>query len=272
MEPIQPTPDSVDDKVQKHVQVLSRGLILLKAFRPSNKAMTNGELAQVTGLPRPTISRITATLMAMGYLDYLAETTQYRLGNAALALGFGILSTLDGRLRARERMQRFAEEEDLLVVLSIRDRMTMACQVVCRGRGALTVRLEVGSRVILPKSAMGRAWVASLDAAAYDRTMSEIEQQFPNENLVPSMAEAGQQLMQRGFCITINEVEPDVMGAATIVNLGRTPSPYALGCAVPAFRYRRERSQAELGSKLMALRQQIEQDSSFEATFGTDPF
>ena len=243
------------------VRVLSRGLVLLKAFSPRNTPMTNSELSEAAGLPRPTVSRITATLLRLGYLEYLPEKTQYRLGTSALTLGFGSLSSMDVRLRAREHMQRFAENEDLLVVLSVQDGMFMVCQVVCRGRGALTVRLEVGSRVALPHSAMGRAWAASLSPAAYDAFTVELGRHFSREKIFRAMQDATLQFRESGFCTAISELEPDLMGCATVVTLPRSQISYVLGCAGPAFRYPRERCDAELGPRLMGLRWLIENDA-----------
>jgi len=98
-----------DESYSKAVRVLSRGLTLIRAFCPRNRPLNNGELSVATGLTRPTVSRITATLTRTGYLDYLPNQARYRLGEAALALGFGALSGQDIRLRARERLQRFAD-------------------------------------------------------------------------------------------------------------------------------------------------------------------
>ena len=143
---------------------------------------------------------------------------------------------------------------------SVRDGMAMVCQVVCRGRGALTVRLEVGSRVALPFSAMGMAWAASLEPSVHVAVRGEIAQQFPEQDFRTDMEEAAAQIRQSGFCMTISKLEPDLVGAATVVNLGHAHGSYVLGCAVPAFRYPRERCEAELGPKMMALRQQMEED------------
>ena len=243
------------------VRVLSRGLVLLKAFCPRNEPLTNSELSEATGLPRPTVSRITATLMRLGYLEYLPNKTQYRLGSAALTLGFGTLSTMDVRLRAREHMQRFAEKEDLLVVLSVRDGMVMVCQVVCRGRGALTVRLEVGSRVELPHSAMGRAWAASLSPGEHESFTHEMRRHFASDKVYELMDEASVKIRETGFCTSFSELEPDLMSCATVINLPRTVGPYVLGCAGTAFRYPRDRCDTELGPKLIALRFRIEEEA-----------
>ena len=242
------------------VRVLSRGLALIKALCPRNQPMTNGQLSNATGLPRPTVSRLTATLTRLGYLEYLPDQAQYRLGESALALGFGSLSSQDIRVRARARIQRFANTEDLLVVLATRDDMAMVCHEVCRGRGALTVRVGVGSRLLLPHSAMGRAWIASLPEPAHHTLMEELRVRFPLEKLRGVMCEAAAQIKALGFCVTVSSLEPDVNSVATMVDYAQAPGQYVLGCSVPAFRYPPERCRDELGPRLLQLRHDIERD------------
>lgn len=45
---------------------LARGIELLRCFAAGDAMLSNAELAQRTGLPRPTISRLTYTLVALG--------------------------------------------------------------------------------------------------------------------------------------------------------------------------------------------------------------
>lgn len=243
------------------VRVLARGLALLRAFRPRNAPLTNSELADLTELPRPTVSRLSATLMKLGYLDYLPEKAQYQLSASVLTLGFGVLSTSDVRLRAHEHMQQFADQEDVLVVLSVPDNLSVVCQAVCRGKGALTVRLEEGSRIALPQTAMGRAWYASLEPSARDAVWDQIKRQYPSTALKSEFDAAAKQMGASGYCITISKVEPDLLGVATVVKLAGAQDSYLLGCAVPAFRFPQARSQERLGAKLMMLRQRIEEDA-----------
>jgi DNA-binding IclR family transcriptional regulator len=251
------------------VRVLARGLVLLKAFSPRNEPLSNGGLAEAAGLPKATVSRITATLTRLGYLDYLPGPAQYRLGYGALALGFGVLSSMDMRVRARARMQRFADENDLLVVLAVRDALSMVCQEVCRGRGALTIRVGVGSRLALPHSAMGRAWIASLGAEGYDALLQELAPKYDPAALRPAFDEAAEQIRAGGFCVTVSSLEPDVNSVATLVGLPQAPGQYVLGCSVPAFRYPPERCRDEIGPRLLALRRDIESDLA--ASAGQEP-
>ena len=86
--------DDIDaDGDRKFVTALARGLDVLRCFRPYETNLTNQEIAQRTGLPKPTISRLTHTLRKLDYLVYSERTGTYRLGAGVLALGFGVLSS-----------------------------------------------------------------------------------------------------------------------------------------------------------------------------------
>ncbi|RZS78088.1 IclR family transcriptional regulator [Pigmentiphaga kullae] len=250
------------------IRVLARGLTLLKAFCPRNAARSNGELAQMTALPKATVSRLTATLTRLGYLEYLDESARYRLAHAALALGFGALSTQDIRMRAREHMQRFADDNDLVVVLAVREGNVMVCHEVCRGRGALTIRVAAGSRLKLPRSAMGRAWMASLAPSRRAAVLRELELAFPHDPLHPALDEAAAEIARSRFCVTVGSLEPDVNSVATLIDVAQSPGAYVLGCSVPAFRYPRERCVAEIGPLLLGLRDRIEAGPETAGTAG----
>ncbi|MFX4601082.1 helix-turn-helix domain-containing protein, partial [Acinetobacter baumannii] len=63
-----------DEKDPRFVTALARGLELLRAFRRNESMLGNLELAQRTGLPKPTVSRLTYTLAKLGYLAYDQNT------------------------------------------------------------------------------------------------------------------------------------------------------------------------------------------------------
>jgi len=136
----------------------------------------------------------------------------------------------------------------------------MVCHEVCRGRGALTIRVGVGSRLMLPHSAMGRAWIATLAPERHAVVMGEIRQEFPRLRLRAVMDDAEDQVRKLGFCVTVSSLEPDVNSIGTALVFAQAPGHYMLGCSVPAFRYPPERCRDELGPKLVQLRREIEQD------------
>ena len=237
--------------------VLARGLAILRAFRPRNAPLTNSELAAAVGLPRSTVSRITATLLQMGYLEYVLERAQYRLSPSVLSLGYGSVATSYARQLVEERMQRFAEQNDLLIVLAARDGMFMGCQFVCRGRGALTVRLEAGYRVGLPDGAMGRTWLATRRATEREEVWAEVRATYPGSMSRSELEDAIRQFKRHGYCITLNKMEPDLLGVATLLQLPGELETCVLGCAVPAFRYQAQAAQDALGNRLLQLRDEV---------------
>src|SRR5215472_2383685 len=50
------------------IEALARGLDVIRAFQPGQPAMSLAEVADVTGLARPTARRILLTLEQMGYV------------------------------------------------------------------------------------------------------------------------------------------------------------------------------------------------------------
>ena len=49
---------------------LERGIEILRAFRPGVDLLGNSELAERTGLPRATVSRLSQTLVNSGLLEH----------------------------------------------------------------------------------------------------------------------------------------------------------------------------------------------------------
>ena len=63
---------------------LLRGLEILRAFRPGSDVLGNAEIAERTGLPKSTVSRLTGTLLQAGFLFYSPRHRGYSLGVAVL--------------------------------------------------------------------------------------------------------------------------------------------------------------------------------------------
>jgi hypothetical protein len=72
---------------RQFVTSLARGLEVLRAFNPENGSLGNQELAQRTGLPKATVSRLTHTLTTLGYLDYDPRLARIMIAPAVLSLG-----------------------------------------------------------------------------------------------------------------------------------------------------------------------------------------
>lgn len=257
----QPRAVSAPDANAGQVRVLARGLSILRAFTPRNEWLSNQEIAARTSLPRPTVSRLTANLTGLRYLSYSTESRKYRLGTSVLALGFGALANLDIRVLARPPLQRLADQEDALVVLASRDAMAMVCNEVCHSsKSIFTLRVNVGSRLVLPYSAMGLALLGAMTPEERDETLREISRSFKkNWGELQKLIEAAVEQYRRcGFCTTLETLESGINGIAVAVDTPGAPHSFTLGLAGPSFRFPAGRLESDLGPKLLAIRRDLE--------------
>ena len=155
---------------------------MLRCFRHGVNALGNLDLARLTGLPKPTISRITYTLTELGYLRYHPDTGKYSPGYGVLALGYGLLAGLEVRELAKASMTELARQTGGAVALGAFDGDAMTYVEAVHGSSALYLRLPVGYRASLD-SAMGRAYLASLpedECAALAARMGEAAPTMPS--------------------------------------------------------------------------------------------
>lgn len=169
------------DKDRKFVVALARGLEILRSFRMRDGYLGNQEIAERTGLPRPTVSRLTYTLCELGYLTHVPRLGKYQLAPAAITLGYSALANLGIRQIARPLMEEAAETLAAPVALGVIDRNRALYIELMRGSSTFTVQLDVGSRVPLAKSAMGWALIAALDPAERDTVYARLANRYGRE-------------------------------------------------------------------------------------------
>ena len=248
--------DDMDDD-PRFVVALARGLRLLRAFRPGDKGLGNQDLAARTGHAKSTISRLTYTLTRLGYLTYSSDTGRYSLSVAALALGFSALGSMAIRDVARPMMQTLADKIGCSVALGAPDNRTMVYIEHCRGKSPLHIGMEVGAHIRMSTSAMGRAYLASLDATTRDRLLSEIVPADENAATIrEGVAQAVLQFQAKGYVTSIGEWKSEINSVGVPVRLHGSP-PYALNCGGSAL-ILQEKDLDWVGRDLIALAQQIQ--------------
>ncbi len=249
----------------RQVRVLSRGLTVLWAFEPNNDWLSNSEIAALTGLPKPTVSRLTANLLEAEYLQYSAQRAAYRLGAAVLALGFIAASHRDFVMLARPLMQQFADQHQVSVVLASPDASSMVCNEVAHSRDMIfTLRVRAGSRLRIDRSALGRALVGAMGDAERTAFLEKLGTADPQawELLSREVPTAISQMASDGYCIAAGTLEAGTNGAAVVVDTPEGPHTYALGCAAPSNSLELPRLKQEVIPDLLALKNRLEAELS----------
>ena len=191
------------EKDRRFATTLARGLSVLRAFRPQDDGLGNADIAQRTGLPKSTVSRLTFTLQSLGYLNHLGRRDRYRPGPALLALGNLASASMSFVDLSAPIMQRLANETGTMSVLAVRDGQKMLLVKTWRPVGVASLWLDVGQRVPFDGSSSGHALLAALSA---ERFQDVVDQLQGDSVLTPKRAQhirdmAASQLQTSGFAI-----------------------------------------------------------------------
>ena len=144
------------------VVALSRGLDVLRAFHPNDGLLGNQEIAARTNLPKPTVSRLTYTLTKLGYLTPVPRFEKYQLAPSAMSLGYAALANLGVRHLSEAYREEVMRATGGAVAVGGRDRHSMIYFGQSRNGLTLGVQLDVGSRIPIATTAMGRAYIWAL--------------------------------------------------------------------------------------------------------------
>lgn len=248
-------------KEDRHfVTALARGLEVLACFRSGEKTLGNQEIAQRCRLPKSTVSRLTYTLTKLGYLIQLEDSGKYRLGTATLSLGSAMLARLDVRQIARPLMQELAETTRTMVSLGTRDRLSMIYVENCRSASALTLALDVGSRIPVALTAMGRAWLAVIPERERRDFMERVEEL--DELSWPETRRGIEQALEDyrtlGVTCSFGDWQKDVNAIARAFHPGGGLPPMSINCGGPSYTVSREYLLGEVRPRLIETIQRLE--------------
>lgn len=154
---------------KRFASTLARGLSILRVFRPNDNGLGNLEISERTGIPRSTVSRLTFTLCALGYLTHGRRHDKYRLGPAALALGNIAAASFSFIEAATPIMQALANETGTLTGVAIQDDSEMLMVKTWRPVDSMSIWLDVGYRMPMLSSSSGAAYLGALGKDEFDQ-------------------------------------------------------------------------------------------------------
>lgn len=210
IDPMQEKDEELKDR--QFVTALARGLELLRCFTPRESLLGNQELAKKTGLPKPTVSRLTHTLTRLGYLRHLPHSGKYQLEVGVMSFGYAMLSNLSIRALARPLMEEMAGYAKAAVAMAARDRLSMVYLDVVHGEANLTMRRQVGSHLSLHRSAIGRACLAAMPEDEREFILGHIRKRHPEDwpEVRKGLERAFRDYADYGFCLSLGEWQRDV--------------------------------------------------------------
>jgi DNA-binding IclR family transcriptional regulator len=131
-----------------------------------------------------------------------------------------------------------------------------------QSRSALTVgvQLDVGSRIPIATTAMGRAYIWALPEDERTSLLRELREHYGSRwpRMRDGIERAGETVERSGFAISAGEWQDDVHAVGVALKLNDGTGPYAFNCGAPAFRFTEERLRSDIGPRLVAMVRKIE--------------
>jgi DNA-binding IclR family transcriptional regulator len=211
---------------RKFVTALSRGLDVLRCFGPRDRWLANQEIARRTGLAKPTVSRLAYTLTRLGYLRS-SEATSF--------------------------LQELSQYTKASVHLAVNDRLSM--QVVDTYWNSASFVIDIGSRVPVATTSLGRAFVSALPALDRKRILEAMRVARPAEWPVnrKRMEQAFRDFDAHGFCFGLGDWRREINAVAAPLLLPDGTGPIVVGVSGAAFQLEPEVLKRDVGPRLLAL-------------------
>ena len=227
-----------------------------RCFTPEEPVLGNKELAERTGLPRPTISRFTYTLVRLGYLRHVDDSPKYQLGSATVSLGYPMLARVRVRQLVRPAMRELADLYGCSVSMGVRDRLGIVYVETSRSRAVYAPQFsDIGRWLPLAASSTGHAYLAACEPAERKRILNEIRVKTPHDwkKYHKAIERSMQDFARLGFCILHEHEYPEVRAVG--VPLMRVVDGVRLvfNCVANVQHLRQATLEREIAPKLLAM-------------------
>jgi DNA-binding IclR family transcriptional regulator len=218
----------------RQVEAVQRAIAVLDVLADAGTDLGTNEIARRTGVNVSSVSRLLATLVDGGLLQYVPSTGRYRLGIRILQLASAARENLDIRVLTRPHLEELAAITGETATLSVpAERDVLTVDFVASDSSVRSVA-SIGRNSVAHATAVGKvflAWHEDLpqgDLVAYtDRTITD----------PAALAAEVRQVRERGWANAVREREPELSGVAVPVLDGDDRLVAILGVQGPSTRF-----------------------------------
>lgn len=252
--PKKPTPRR-PSRGPNFVHSLAKGLEVLSHFSRGD-LLGNQELVERTGLPKATVSRLTSTLLELGYLRLDEASRKFFMGTRVLGMGASVQRNIGLHRAARPFMERLSQEMDVTVALGARDRLGIVfLELIRPKRSRLTVNSDIGSVLPIESTAIGLSYLVAAPLAERTRLLDALRKRYPDNwpAIRGNIEKAHQEFERHGFVSSQKSWGREVNGIAVPLMLQKKGGLFTLSCAGPSHQLSQAFMRSQLGPRLLAL-------------------
>jgi DNA-binding IclR family transcriptional regulator len=238
------------------IQSLAKGLEILSAFT-EGELLGNQQLSNLTGLPKATVSRLTSTLVDLGYLRMDAQSRKFTMGTRLIGMGVSVQRKVGLQKIARPYMEALSRDTDLTVSLGTRDRLDIVFLEVLRPQAQtrLVVNFDSGSLLPLPFTSIGLATIVAAAIKERALILEDLHKRYENDwpKIRTLVENAHVEYARLGYVSARRTWVRDVSGVGVPMQLAEGNQLFAFHCAGPSARMPLTYIQRELGPRLVQM-------------------
>lgn len=230
---------------QKGTQALDRALDVLEVLGSRPGGSTVVEVAEATGLPRPTAHRLLVALARRNYARTGPGPSQYRLGFKLVEMASSVLASLHLRQEVQPHLRRLSEATGETVHLTVlEDGQVVYIDKVEAEGASIRMASRIGGRMPVHCTASGKVIMSLMGEAEVRQILQSrgMPRRTPNTiTEAEQMLQRLQQVRQEGVAYDAIENEEGVICLAAAIR-GHDGSPLgAISISGPAFRMTEQR-------------------------------
>ncbi|MHA7599932.1 IclR family transcriptional regulator [Alicycliphilus sp. T452] len=244
----------------KLVSALVRGISILRCFGHKRTELSARELMELTGLPKPTLFRLTDTLCELGLLRYSERLSKYVPGLGLLQLSWPVLLRLALRQFARPQMQALADLIEGQVQLAVGHKHQLCLVELANGMGNTVFRQEIGVRMSLSRTATGRAYLLGMADDAREAYLQGLQASDPQRAawLAQRLVNAREDMERHGFCRSHGDLHSEIESIAVPMSQSQDGELWIFAVSVPVFSPLYSKLESDLGPRLRTLVRSVE--------------
>jgi IclR family pca regulon transcriptional regulator len=222
-----------------YVESLGRGLQVLGLFSETAPALSLTEIASTLELDKSTVFRSIYTLEQLGYLERDSQTKRYRPSWRVLRLGFTALNSLELVQIARRRLKALSAQCGETTNMTICDGAEIVYLVRNKTQQIISVNIQVGSRLPVHCTSMGKAHLIDLSRQALHDLLGEgpYTKLGPNTiTTLDALAAELEQVRRRGYAINDEELVAGLRSIAAPVRDRNGAVVAAINISIPSTR------------------------------------
>jgi IclR family pca regulon transcriptional regulator len=240
------------------IQSIERGFAVLLAFDADLPTPNLAELAARTGLSRPAVRRILITLQKLGYVA--AHGPRWSLTPRVLTIGQHYAATHGIVEIAQPHLLRVTERTGESASLAMLDGIDVVYVARVHVRRVMSLNVDIGTRLPVHATSMGRVLAAYADASVVDRIVKEGGLPALTDRTITdpiAFRDALHEVRRDGYAIVDSELEDGFLSAAVPVRDGTGEVVAALAYSTSSSRRTPVRVEAEVIPVLLETAEQI---------------